>query len=169
MKIAIVPAQITTVEDKVAGNLSLTQLIILVLPVFGSGLFYAVAPPSFGVAIYKLAIIFLLFLMFAPLAIKVRGNLLIIWMIILIRYNIRPQFHVFNKNSNYLRDIDVEAKSKTTKKPIVTAKQPVRLPTAAIDISDKARLEAMIANPNAKLSFKISKKGGLDVYITEVE
>jgi len=45
MKTTTVPAQVTTVEDRLAGNLSLTQLLLLVCPVFVSCLIYVVFPP----------------------------------------------------------------------------------------------------------------------------
>ena len=50
MKTAIVPAQVTTVEDKVAGNLNLTQLLLIASPVFVRGVIYAVFPPSFEIS-----------------------------------------------------------------------------------------------------------------------
>lgn len=171
MKIAIVPAQVTTVEDKVAGNLTLTQLILLVVPVFCSGVLYAVMPPSFGVAIYKIIIIILLFIVVGSLAIKIRGRLLVAWLIILLRYNARPMYYVLDKNDNYLRDNEAQllAKVVAKKQDSAETKRPFRHNTPPIAVHDKARFEAMIADPHSKLSFKISRKGGLDVNITEVE
>ncbi len=169
MKIAIVPAQVTTIEDKVAGSLNLSQLILLVMPVFVGGVIYAVMPPSFAMAIYKMISIGLLFIVVASLAIKIRGRMVLGWIVILARYNTRPRFYIFNKNSSYLRVIDVEPapkqiKIKTSNSTLSNAKQLPRM-----DIGDKARFEALLADPNSKLSFKTSRKGGLDVYITEVK
>lgn len=170
MKITVVPAQITTVEDKVAGILSLSQLVLIITPVFLSGLIYAAAPPSFGFAIYKLAIMGLLFLAISSLAIRVKGQLLIIWLIILFKYNSRPLYYVFDKNDSYLRDNDnLPIKKVVKKKAVLSVSRSVAGSEPPIAFSDKARLEAIIANPSAKLAFKISRKGGLDVYITEVE
>lgn len=171
MKITIVPAQITTIEDKVAGNLSLAQLVLLVTPVFLSGLLYAIAPPSFGMAIYKIVVMSLIFVVIGSLAIKIRGHLLVNWFVILIRYNLRPQYYVFRKSDNYLRDNDApkttKVKSKIKKKNGVSKLVTDSIPSIAIH--DKARLEVMMANPQAKLAFKISRKGGLNVYITEIK
>lgn len=58
MKTSIVPAQITTVEDKVAGNLSLPQLFLLSAPIFIGSLVYLIFPPFMGAASYKLVIVF---------------------------------------------------------------------------------------------------------------
>jgi len=170
MKIAIVPAQVTTVEDKVAGSLSFSQLILLVVPVFSSGVLYAIMPPSFGMAVYKLIIISLLFIVIGSLAIKIRGKLLIAWLLILFRYNVRPRYYVFDKNSSYLRDNESNFSAKDDTSNIISINpQSIRHQPPPINIPDKARLEVMIADPLAKLSFKISRKGGLDVYITEVK
>jgi len=170
MKIAIVPAQVTTVEDKVAGNLNLSQLILLVAPVFGSGVLYTVMPPSFGMVFYKVVIISLLFIIIVPLAINIRGRLLINWLIILARYNVRPRYYVFNKNSFYLRNSEAHFPPKNAiKKVVADVSQSVRHNAPPVSIHDKARLEAMMADPHAKLAFKISRKGGLDVHITEVK
>lgn len=169
MKIAIVPAQVTTIEDKVAGSLNLSQLVLLVMPVFVGGVIYAVMPPSFSMAIYKMVVIGLLFIVVASLAIKIRGRMVLGWIVILVRYNARPRFYVFNKNSLYLRVIDVEIAPKKIKTDISVSKLSIIKQLPGMDIGDKARFEALLADPNSKLSFKTSRKGGLDVYITEVK
>jgi hypothetical protein len=33
MRTRVIPAQITTVEDRIAGNLNLTQILLLMIPV----------------------------------------------------------------------------------------------------------------------------------------
>ena len=42
MRTTVIPAQITTVEDKIAGSLNLTQILILMIPVFWATIVYAV-------------------------------------------------------------------------------------------------------------------------------
>ena len=42
MRTTVVPAQVTTVEDKIAGNLGLSQLLLLTLPVFGGSALFLV-------------------------------------------------------------------------------------------------------------------------------
>jgi hypothetical protein len=41
MKTTIVPAQVTTVEDRITARLTFTQLLLLVTPVFLSGAMFA--------------------------------------------------------------------------------------------------------------------------------
>src|SRR5882724_13724652 len=105
MRSAIVPAQITTVEDRVAGNLSLTQLVLLLMPPLLGGLIFASLTPVLHLAPYKIVLTLLFTAFFGVAAIRVQGKLAIMWAVILLRYAVRPRYHVFNKNSAYLREI----------------------------------------------------------------
>lgn len=57
MKVTVVPAQVTTVEDHVAGSLGFSQLILFAIPVFGGALLYAILPPSMEYCLYKIIVI----------------------------------------------------------------------------------------------------------------
>src|ERR1035437_3790831 len=100
MKITVVPAQVTTVEDRVAGNLGFSQLILFAIPVFGGSLLYAALPPSMSASAYKLVIIGIVAVFNSVLAIRIKGKILLLWMIVLLRYNLRPRFYLFNKNTD---------------------------------------------------------------------
>ena len=53
MKVRSIPAQITTVEDKIAGNLNLTQILLLMIPVFWLMIVYTIFPPYMEFSVYK--------------------------------------------------------------------------------------------------------------------
>ena len=36
MKMTVVPAQVTTVEDRIIGNLGFSQILLLIVPVFAA-------------------------------------------------------------------------------------------------------------------------------------
>lgn len=57
MKTTIVPAQITTVEDTIAGNLSLNQILLLASPVFLDSALFVVLPPFYHAAAYKIILL----------------------------------------------------------------------------------------------------------------
>ena len=78
MKVTIVPAQVTTVEDRIAGNLGLSQLLLLTTPVFSGSLLYVVLPPVFHGAIYKLVLIVALFIICSLMAIRIKGKILLL-------------------------------------------------------------------------------------------
>lgn len=48
MRSTVIPAQVTTVEDTIAGNLTITQIMLLIAPVLLSTAIYAVVPGKNG-------------------------------------------------------------------------------------------------------------------------
>ena len=64
MKMTVVPAQVTTVEDRIIGSLGFSQILLLVIPIFVSAGVFALVPPFMGSAIYKYVIIGAVFMFF---------------------------------------------------------------------------------------------------------
>ena len=54
MRTTIIPAQITTVEDKIAGSLNMTQILILMFPVLWTAIVYLILYPAMKLTLYKL-------------------------------------------------------------------------------------------------------------------
>ena len=99
MKTTVVPAQVTTVEDRIMGNLGLSQILLIILPVFiGAGL-YALLPPNMVGSLYKYLIITVVSLVSFILAIRIRGKIVLLWILTIARYNLRPKYYIFNKNT----------------------------------------------------------------------
>lgn len=167
MRTTTVPAQITTVEDKIAGELSLTQLLLLVAPIFGGSAVFVVLPPFFASAPYKIVAIVCVAVLFASLAIRIKGKIVLSWLMILVRYNIRPRYYLFNKNSTHLRYIP---KSEAPQESVAKAepKKTLRAALPRLTTAELVQVEHLIANPQANLHFITDKKGGLSVRITEV-
>lgn len=167
MKVTVVPAQVTTIEDRIAGNLGLSQLMLLAAPVFGGSVLYVLLPPTFHNAAYKLVAIVILFLLCSLLAIRIKGKIILFWLVVLLRYTMRPRYYVFDKRSpasreDYRHYDKLEYEEIVETKPKET-KQALRLSTAQL-----MNLHKLIENPAANLSFE-SKKGGLYVRITEIK
>ena len=168
MKSTIVPAQITTVEDKVAGSLSLSQLLLLVAPaVIGTGL-YIILPPMMSMSPYKVAVVALIAFAFGLLAIRIKGRILLLWLVILLRYNLRPRYHVFDKNDPHLRKMESFVARSATEQA-ETMKKTVAEPLPKLSVAEAVKLEGIIANPQAKLQFLTDKKGALRVHFNEVK
>lgn len=167
MKSTIVPAQITTVEDKIAGNLSFSQLMLLMAPVLMSGLLFIVLPPFIHVTYLKLFIGGCLLLVGATLAIRYRGELVIHRLISRISYNLRPKYYVYDKNDRYLR---YEPTVMIPEAPSV-AQIPDEVEdfiAQLISMPERVRLESALTDPRARLQFMV-KKGGLYVGINEIK
>ena len=79
MKTSIVPAQITSIEDTVTAKLSLTQIILLILPVFVSALIVALSPPFMHIRTYKLVLSMIFGMPSMLLAVRLRGQLILYW------------------------------------------------------------------------------------------
>ncbi|HEY1835216.1 MAG TPA: hypothetical protein VGG13_00120 [Candidatus Saccharimonadales bacterium] len=168
MKSTIVPAQITTVEDKIAGSLTLSQLLLLAAPVFGGAILYILFPPNLRFTPYKIGVSGILLLAFSLMAIRVKGKILLLWAIILARYNLRPRYHIYDKNETHLRDASTEPAEEEAA-DIPGAEQTAIAALPQLSIADTVQLERLLANPQANVTFVPTKKGGLHVTFTEVE
>jgi hypothetical protein len=168
MRSTIVPAQITTVEDKIAGNLGLSQLLLLVTPIFGGSALYVALPPFFDYSVYKLVIIVCFAVLCGILAIRVKGKILFQWIMTISSYNLRPKYYVFDKNSGYLREPDHKYHqpelTRATAKPEKTIKE--LLPR--LSPAELFQMERLATSPGANLHFKTNRKGKLSVHITKV-
>lgn len=167
MKTSIVPAQITTVEDKVAGNLSLSQLLLLSAPVFAGSAVYIALPPVLSMPIYKMVICAVLAVAFGLSAIRVKGRILLLWVITIGRYSLRPRYFVFDKNSSYLRE-PLRGEKQETEKHVETVPE-VQVVTPSFSMHELVFLEQLITDPKARLHFKTDRKGGLSVRISETK
>jgi len=169
MKRSIVPAQITTVEDKVLGNLSPMQAGLISVPLVVGVLFYVVLPKHFHFETYKLALLLGLELIGATLSIRVNDQMLAFWLAMRLQYNLRPRYYIYNKNDTYLRNIpaEQEAPAVSDEKDQTATKQ-VLLPK--MPISAAVRMEEIMADASVNLRLRTGKKGkGLYVIANEIK
>ena len=167
MKTTTVPAQFTTIEDRVAGNLSLNQLMLLTTPIFISCVIYMIFPPFTKLSILKLVISLIIFLSFSVLAVRIRGKIILLWIQTILKYRNSPRYYVFNKNDNHLRQSvkDIENyKTNNTKSAV----------SGALSHQDKSsyknttKLKYILLDPRS--DFKINrKKGVMNVYINKIQ
>lgn len=169
MKTTVVPAQITTVEDKITGNLGVSQLLLLTLPIFGGSILYVALPPFYGSAPYKIALIVSFAVICGLLSIRIKGKILMQWILTILRYNLRPRYYILNKNDAYLRDIGINAFSKEATVEATEPKKAAPLDRPRISTADLVRIEGLLTNPRITLQLKTNKKGELSVHLTEVQ
>lgn len=168
MKVTVVPAQVTTVEDRIVGNLGFSQMLLLIVPVFVSAALFAALPPVMGSAPYKFTVMGIMAFICALLAIRIRGKIVAAWLISILRYNLRPKYYLFNKNTTAMRE---DFTPGSMKKPASDKK---RNPTKRallprLNDIEAAKILAVIENPAAQLRFETTRKGALHVRLTEVE
>lgn len=168
MRISIVPAQITTVEDKIAGNVSVQQAMLLGVPVLLGFVIAVLFPPSGQFVAYKIAIVTILFIICGSLAIRIKDRIIAQWMKLFVIYCTRPLYYVYDKNSSYLRHSETLVLSE--KQTVVEGSTKPKTPIHINNISQKefARLKQFARDSRAGLKFEVDKKGKLHVHVTEV-
>jgi hypothetical protein len=167
MRTTIVPAQVTTVEDKIAGNLGISQLLLLTMPIFGGSLLFVGLPPFFSYATYKVVVIVCFAVLCGTLAIRIKGKILLFWGIVILRYNLRPRYYVSDRNHIHLREISLEVKPEKTVKEAQPKRTRKLLPK--LSTSELVQVEHLIADPAANLRLTTNRKGELSVHLTEVK
>lgn len=171
MRTTVIPAQITTVEDKIAGSLNLTQIFILMVPVFWTTLVYAVFPPFMKLAWYKLPVVLAVLALCVILAMRIKGKIVLNWLLVLIRYNLRPRYYIFSKNDAYLRDLCLPEFEKKQRKILHKAgkKEEIKISANSFGVKELMNLRKFINNPNYTLSLKPDKRGGLYVALEQIQ
>jgi hypothetical protein len=167
MKVTVVPAQVTTVEDRIVGSLGFSQLVLIVTPVFIAAALFAVLPPAMGSAVYKYVIMGVLAFLCCLLAIRIKGKILAAWLIVILRYNLRPKYYLFDKNVSTLRENYTARQEKKQEEVPIKTKSKDNYPR--LGIPETAKVLAAIENPAAKVRFETGKKGNLHVRLTEIE
>lgn len=168
MRTTIVPAQVTTIEDRIMGSLGFSQLMLLIVPIFiGAGLF-ALLPPFLDGSPYKYTLITIVTTLCCSLAIRVRGKIIALWLVVILRYNLRPKFYLFNKNTATHRELyNTKLIEPQEQKTTARLKRSITVPR--LEFHETAKVLATIDNPASKLRFETTKRGGLRVRLTEIE
>lgn len=155
MRTTIIPAQITTVEDKIAGSLNMTQILILMFPVLWTALIYILFAPAMKLVPYKLGLIGVVIMVCLILVIRIKDKIVAEWLGVVLRYQFRPKYWLYNKNDIANRIIDIPdipdiaiSKRKTTKKASSDQK-------TEINISDLVRLEQLIDSGNVAVRYQM--------------
>jgi len=158
MRTTIIPAQITTVEDKIAGSLNLTQIIILMVPVLWTAFVYAFLPHMMKLALYKFVLIFSVTPVCLILALRIKDKIVAEWLSVLLRYRLRPKYYLFNKNDVIYRTLDVPelpVEHITAKKQ---AKKESQTKNTDLALSDIVKLEQLISSGKVALRYQFNKK-----------
>lgn len=161
MKTSVVPAQVTSLEDVIAANLTLTQLVLLVIPVFLSALIFVGLPPVMHLKPYKLGLLFILSSPFLVLAIRVRGQVLFKWMIVLSSYKLRPHLYLFSLPAECDCHSRLQTLPETVASPAIESRIPFN--PEAIDPKKFKDLEEVLGEK--RIQFRLSSKGVLNALI----
>ena len=167
MKTTVVPAQVTTVEDRIIGKLGFSQIVLLMIPVFLSAGIFTLLPPVMNGTLYKYILMALSLIVCGILSIRIKGKIIALWLVMVLRYNLRPKYYLFDKNTTAFRDEykstlleDEEVINQPTKKPPKPEK---------LDNISTIKTRQIIDDPTANVRFETDKRGGLHVRFTKVK
>ncbi len=99
MKQVTIPAQITSVEDKIAANLTLKQLGILLSGAILDLLVFSLIPKAFHLNFIKVILILFFFSISGSSALRIKGEICMQWFFLITKYFFRPRYYVFDKNT----------------------------------------------------------------------
>lgn len=163
MKTTVVPAQITTVEDRIAGNLTFPQIVLLIIPLITSAAIYVVFPQKMHFSTAKIILIAFQFIFFCGLAIRFRGKILADWLVIYLRFMARPRRYVFTKNDMAARNGYIKLDEKLIVEEEKTEEKHFHI--EELKTTERIQVDRLLENPELSLSFKIAKRGGIDVHL----
>ena len=162
---AIVPTQITTVEDKLVGGFTMRQFMLLAVPMALFILLLVLLPPRADIVAYKVVISCVVAFIVMPLAIKVKGKLLLDWLVVFMRYMARPRYYVYDKNTSYLRAMPKEPKKAKAEEKQTTESRDL-FAAKMLPAKERLRLRSLI-DQGMSVSVEVDKKGELHVIVTE--
>jgi hypothetical protein len=156
MRITTIPAQITTVEDRLTANLSMTQFFILIISCLLGLIIFLLIPPWLKISYLKL-IILLPFFLISTLAIRIKDQLLITTLKIMIDYQLRAHIYVLDKTI-LDKPIKIQAKIGQDHSPtehVFKLEKTFQFKPANLNLNRYRH--------NQRVIFKVNKQGGLDV------
>jgi hypothetical protein len=117
MKTTVIPAQVTTVEDTIAGNLTLSQIVLFIIAIFLATSIYSVVPSPLKLSVPKVFMIVICSGVCLTLSIRLKGKLMLHWVLLITSYTVRSHRYVYNKNSFAGRVVTKEISKKTIPHP----------------------------------------------------
>jgi PrgI family protein len=152
MKVSIVPAEMTSVQDKIIGNLNITQVVLLTLPLIFSIIIFLVIPPFSKTSILKIFISGILLVIFGIMSINIEGKIILEHSKIIYKYLIRPKIYLHT-----LREFESESFVELVP---ITSPKISETPPPILDRNNYFNLKK-----KDKLIFNLNKEGGLDAKV----
>ena len=99
MKSTIVPAEITTIEDSITAKLNLTQVILLIIPIFLMAIIFAFIPPLMKLSLLKIVMSILVSVVISSLALRIGSRIVLNWLTLFLRYYLTPRVYLLSSPS----------------------------------------------------------------------
>ena len=151
MRISIVPAEMTSIQDKIIGDLNMNQVILLSTPLIFTILVYLFIPPFSKLSLLKMILCSISIISLAILSIKIDGKILLEHLKILISFFNRPRIYL-NTISEIQPDIGISIENEIENNIITPP-----------EILDREKIFNL--KKKDKLIFNLNKKGDLDAKV----
>ncbi len=174
MRTTIVPAQMTTVEDKIAGDLSFLQILLLLSALIIATVIYAMFPTRLHLTWYKIPLIISSTIILGLLALRIKEKIILQWILLLTTYNLRPRYFVFDKNDwngrekDDLTDLVNDSNQQNNSKSEVEAKSPGRKKSLSLSSNEILKLDRLIKPDLSSVRYIFNNKGGINVSVKKV-
>jgi len=155
MRTTIIPAQITTVEDKVAGSLNMTQVLILMTPILWTAIVYILLMPTMKLTSLKLMLIIISTTISGILALRIKDKIVAEWLGVLLKYRLRPKYWLYNKNDITNRTIDIPDIPDIALVARKSSKKNVNKHKTEINISDLVRFQELIDSGKVAVRYQM--------------
>ena len=155
MRTTIIPAQITTVEDKVAGSLNMTQVLILMTPILWTAIVYILLLPSMKLTSLKLVLIIISTTISGILALRIKDKIVAQWLGVLLKYRLRPKYWLYNKNDIINRIVDVPDIPDIALVSRKLSKKNVSNKKTEINIADLVRFEQLLDSGKVAVRYQM--------------
>jgi len=155
MRTTIIPAQITTVEDKVAGSLNMTQVLILMTPILWTAIVYVLLMPNMKLTSLKLVLIIISTTISGILALRIKDKIVAEWLGVLLKYRLRPKYWLYNKNDTTNRTIDIPDIPDIALVSRKLSKKNVSKHKTEINIADLVRFEQLIESGKVAVRYQM--------------
>ncbi len=155
MRTTIIPAQITTVEDKVAGSLNMTQVLILMTPILWTAIVYILLMPSMKLTSFKLVLIIISTTISGILALRIKDKIVAEWLGVLLKYRLRPKYWLYNKNDITNRIVDVPDIPDIVLVPRKSSRKVINKQKTEINIADLVRFEQLIDSGKVAVRYQM--------------
>ena len=157
MRTSIIPAQITTVEDKIAGSLNMTQILIMMFPVLWTALVYIFLFPTMKLTSFKLVLIIFATATSGILALRIKDKIVAEWLGVLLKYRLRPKYWLYNKNDTTNRIVDIPDIPDIVLVPRKSSEKAINKQKTEINIADLVRFEQLIDSGKVAVSYSLKK------------
>jgi len=169
MKKSIVPAQVMTVEDQIFFSLTPLQLILMLAPLLIGFMLFLSIPPKLQFNEAKVIPIAFLEVVGMVLSVRVKGRILLYWLLLISKYNARPGHYTYNKNDLYLRNVPVDGDKDRAEPQPTGAVVKIESGKQVLTLAEVIRIEGILADPRAKVRYITGKDGRLNVVIQEIK